>query len=383
MRELRGSALVELLLDARARGAVDLAVGSPTFPRAQPAVFDAAHLAMRAGRNQYENPAGYGPLREAIGRRAGLSAADSVNRITVTAGATEALLVALLAFVEPGCEVIVLEPYYENFLGAIALAGGVPKVVRMHPPQWRWRSDQLRRSFGPRTSAVLVNTPGNPTGRVLTADELTELTDLAGAHRAVVVADEVYAEMVFDGRTHVRPSAAASDHDRVVSIGSVSKSHGLSGWRVGWLEADPRMTKVMRPVHEFVTAGTAAPLQIAVAELLSGPGSLPPVGEFQARRDRMVEALAGIGVRPVVPQGACYVMGQLPRGVSAGAYARRLVADAGVAVAPCAGFLDSPLPGGEWIRLAFNKSDEDLEQAYQRLRRSGNDVLAAMTTEDL
>jgi aminotransferase len=359
--------IVKIMMLARQRGAVDLAVGSPGFPEPAAAALAAACEAIRGGQNQYEMPAGNMALREVVAAPAG---ADPVTEVTVTVGATEALSAGLQAVVGPGDEVVVFEPFFETYNRAIRLAGGVPRPVRLAVPAWRWDPAELTAAFGRRVRAVIVNSPANPTGRVLDADELAHLAALCGQWDVTCFSDEVYAEFVYDGRVHVSPRELMPE--RTVVLGSVSKSHALSGWRIGWAIAPPAITASIRAVHEAATIGTAAPLQRAVAEMLANIS--PDWSDrlrttMQAERDQLVEALRDAGFTCDPPEGACYVLAGIDKLTTATAteFALDLIETAGIAVLPSTGFFSRPEEGEALVRVAFNKSPAVLAEGRRRL----------------
>jgi N-succinyldiaminopimelate aminotransferase len=358
--------LATTLALARERGAVDVAVGSPSFPATGADVLDAACAALRDGFNQYDSPAGHRGLRAAA---AALHGADPDAEITVTAGATEGLNVALAALIQDGDEVVVLEPCYENYPNAIRLAGAKPRFVRLRGPAWRWDPAELAAAFGPRTKAVIVNSPHNPTGRVFSAAELSELAALCAAWRAVLISDEVYVEFVVRPGAAVLPGQVGSA-SQVVSLRSLSKSHAISGWRIGWICAPPDLTGIFRVVHETLTAGCAAPLQVAAAEVVrQRPGwSDAERRALIAKRRRLHAALTACGLFCLPPEGGPFLFARLPDG-SPGAdeVTRRLVIEHGLAVAPGSLFFADPASGARYLRFACNKSDEVLDAAIERL----------------
>ncbi|GHI09722.1 aminotransferase class I/II [Streptomyces cellostaticus] len=366
---LRDGALARLLSLAQEAGAADLAVGTPLLPATPPPVVDAAVSALRAGRNQYESPAGAAALRERIARSLS-TPADPRTEITVTAGGTEALCVALQALVDPGDEVVVLEPFYENFLGAITLAGGVPRFVPLEPPLWRYDSRTLRRSFGPRTRVMLLNTPANPTGRALDLDELNEIAALCERWNTTVVSDEVYSSLVYDGARHLSVADVPALRDRSVVIGSLSKSHAVSGWRLGHLRAPADLTAVLRRVHEVTTSGTAAPLQAALGSTgLTDAGTSERLRQLQSARDRTVALFERLGLRFGSIQGGCFAFGRID-GVTdedGETFAARLLREHGVLVAPGRPFFATAERARPYVRIAFNRPPDMLDDVERRL----------------
>ncbi|GAA1937060.1 methionine aminotransferase [Amycolatopsis minnesotensis] len=351
---------------------MDLATGTPAAPLPADEAIEAACAALRAGVNQYENPSGNSLLRARIADSL-RPVADPDTEITVTVGATEAMLVALLSTVDPGDEVIVPEPYYDNFLGAIALTGARPRFVRLHAPEWRFDPAELAAAFGPRTRAMILNTPHNPTGRVFGHAELDQLAELCTRWNVTLVSDEVYSAYTFDGRRHLSVAEVPGLADRSIVVGSLSKSHALSGWRIGFLRAAAAHTSVLRQVHISTTGGTAAPLQRAVLESgILAEGAWRPAPQLQRLRDRVLETFTGVGLACGRPEGGCYLMADI-RPVTSGdcdSYVKLLLDHAGVLIAPGT-LLYHDRPAGEhFVRIAFNKAAEIVEDAARRIERS-------------
>ncbi|MFD3487619.1 pyridoxal phosphate-dependent aminotransferase [Streptomyces sp. NPDC058665] len=366
---LTGSRLIERLRLGHELGAVDLAVGTPEFPSTPKPLADAAVSAIVAGRNQYADPVGDPGTRRRIAASFA-TPADPETEVTITVGATEALCVALLALVDPGDEVIVFEPYYECFVNAIALAGGVPRFVRLRGPDWRFDPAELRRAFNPRTRVLLINTPGNPVGTVTTRAEWAEIAELSARWDVTVVSDEVYAPYVFDGRAHVSAADVPSLEHRSVVVGSLSKSHAVSGWRLGFLRSDPRRSAVFRRVHEVTTNGTGAPLQAAAA-IGSFDGDWPlPTSGMQARRDQAVRIFTSLGLDCRPPEGGCYLFASIDHltDLAADDYAMRLLEEKRVLVVPGTAFTADREYGERFVRIAFNRSMETLLRAERNLR---------------
>jgi aminotransferase len=319
-------------------------------------------------------PDGNPELRRRIGS-ALVPPADPLTEVTVTVGATEALSVALLATLDPGDEVIVFEPFYENFVTAIVVAGGVPRIVPLRPPEWRYDPAELHAAFGPRTRAVVLNTPHNPTGRVFGRDELGEIASLCEHWGATAISDEVYSGFVFDGRSHVSAADVPGLEDRSIVVGSLSKSHAVSGWRLGYLRACAALTAVLRQVHVTVGGVAATPLQIAAARAADFG---PPPDDLSAQRDAALRAFSELGLDCIAPEGGCYVMcgtGAVTDADSE-AFVKRLVQEAGVLVAPGRFFYSSAGGGDDLIRVAFNRPPELFDEVQERLRAAmGSNVV--------
>jgi N-succinyldiaminopimelate aminotransferase len=370
--ELRPLSIAEILLLSREHGAVDVATGSPSFPAAGQDLVEAACAALRSGSNQYADPAGDRDLRVAA---AAVHGADPDTEITVTAGATEGLNVVLQALVQPGDEVVVLEPFFEAYPAAIRLAGARPRFVRLRGPGWHWDPAELAAAFTAQTRAVIVNSPHNPTGRVLTAAEFGQLGGLCARWNVTLISDEVYAEFTERQDDVVFPWLMPDLADRVVVLRSLSKSHAVSGWRIGWVYAPPGLTRVFRLVHEVFNVGCAAPLQAAAAAVLRRrPGwSELERGQMAAKRRQVSSALDAAGLHCAILGGSAFLLPRLPdtTGDSASVIARRLAVEYGVAAAPGDLFFSQPAVGSRFLRFACNKSDEVLETAGQRLADCG------------
>ena len=354
------------------QGGINLAQGFPNFP-APSAVKDAAKRAIDADINQYAITWGSKSLRDALSRTyADLYAmqVDPETMLTVTCGATEAMISTLLAVVDPGDEVIVLEPFYENYGPDADIAGATPVYVALRPPQNVFDPDELRRAFSPRTKAIIVNTPNNPTGRVFTRQELSLIAELCVEHDVIAITDEIYEHITYEGE-HIPIATLPGMRDRTVTISGASKTFSVTGWRVGWIVAAPKLTAGIRKVHDFVTVGAPAPLQEAVAAGLAlGRAYYDTLSqEYRARRDILVPALEEAGFSPRLPEGAYYVLCDItPFGFDDDtAFAHWLVSKVGVAGVPGSSFYSRPELGKHLIRFTFCKTDELLRQAADRL----------------
>ncbi len=370
-------------------GGINLAQGFPNFP-APAIVKDAAKRAIDADINQYAITWGSKPLRDALAKTyADLYAmqVDPETMLTVTCGATEAMISTLLAIVDPGDEVVVLEPFYENYGPDTDIAGAKPVYVALRPPQNVFDPDELRAAFGPRTKAIIVNTPNNPTGRVFTRAELELIASLCIEHDAIAITDEIYehiryydppkagvgASSAYEG-AHIPIATLPGMRDRTVTISGASKTFSVTGWRVGWIVAAPELTAGIRKVHDFVTVGAPAPLQEAVAAGLGmGRAYYDTLSkEYRARRDILVPALERAGFSPRLPEGAYYVLCDItPFGFEDDtAFARWLVSKVGVAGVPGSSFYSERELGKHLIRFTFCKTDEVLRGAAERLART-------------
>jgi aminotransferase len=356
-------------------GGINLAQGFPNFAAPQ-ALKDAAKRAIDADINQYAITWGAKSLRDALSRTyAELygMAVDPETMLTVTCGATEAMISTLLALVNPGDEVIVLEPFYENYGPDTDIAGARPVYVPLRPPESVFDRDELRKAFGPRTKAIIVNTPNNPTGRVFTRDELTFIASLCVEYDVVAVTDEIYEHIRYEGE-HIPIATLPGMAERTVTISGASKTFSVTGWRVGWIVAPPELTAGIRKVHDFVTVGAPAPLQEAVAEGLAlGRPYYDSLGaEYRKRRDLLVPALEAAGFAPRRPEGAYYVLCDItPFGFDDDTkFARWLVSEVGVAGVPGSSFYSEPALGKHLIRFTFCKTHDVLTSAAERLMRT-------------
>jgi len=362
---------------AQAHGAVNLAQGFPDFP-APSIIKDAAVAAIRDDVNQYTLTWGAKPLRDAIAkawtRRYGQTV-DADAQVTVTCGSTEAMIATMLAIVDSGDEVVVFEPFYENYGPDTILSGAQPRYVRLHEPDWHIDPGELAEAFNERTRAVIINTPNNPTGKVFTKDELQLIASLCHQWDVVAVTDEIYEHIVFDGHRHVPMATIDGMADRTVTINSLSKTYSVTGWRVGWTISPPSLTSPIRKVHDFLTVGAPAPLQQAGVVALSMPDSYYTelAAEYEARRDLLLGILAEHGFRSFTPSGAYYVMTDISGfGFEDDVeFVRHLVRQVGVAAVPGSGFYREPGFGRHRLRFCFAKKEETLRAAGERLARLG------------
>jgi aminotransferase len=367
------SVIREMTRLAQQHGAVNLAQGFPDFP-APDAIKQAACAAVMGDVNQYAVTWGTRALREAIAadleRRHGL-AIDPDAQVTVCCGSTEAMMATMLGIVDPGDEVVVFEPFYENYGPDAILSGAVPRFVPLREPDWSFDPDELARAFSDRTRAIIINTPNNPTGKVFSRDELEVIAGLCQRHDAIAITDEIYEHIVYDGARHVPLATLPGMADRTVTINSLSKTFSVTGWRVGWAVSPPSLTGAIRKVHDFLTVGAPAPLQQAGITALSMPeayyGGL--AAAYAARRDRMISILERHGFRVYRPSGAYYVMTDISSFGAADdvAFARELVTKARVAAVPGSSFSRDATGGRTRLRFCFSKRDETMAEADRRL----------------
>ena len=355
--------------------AVNLAQGFPDFPAPQ-ILKQAAHKAIDDEFNQYSITWGAKPFRDAIAakykRHYNLDF-DPEREITVCCGATEGMIASLLGVANPGDEVVVFEPYYENYGPDSVLSAAVRKLVTLRPPDWSFDRRELRRAFSKRTKAIILNSPNNPTGKVFTREELAYVAELCQEFDALAITDEIYEHILFDGATHIPMIQMPGMRDRTILINSLSKTYSVTGWRVGFVLASPDLTDSIRKVHDFLTVGAAHPLQMAGVTALALPDSfyVELARHYTERRDHMISMLERSGFHCFRPQGAYYVMADLrPFGFKDDmTFARHLVEKIGVAAVPGSCFFSNPADGSGIIRFCFPKKYETLKLAEERLAK--------------
>lgn len=372
------SVIREMTRQAMQRGAVNLSQGFPDFP-APAEVKRAAQEAVAADINQYAITWGAKSLRNAIARQTEMwqgIAVDPETEVTVCCGSTEAMISTLLAVCNTGDEVIVFEPFYENYGPDSVLSGAKPKFVTLHPPaqpdgEWTLDEAELRAAFHPQTKAIIVNTPNNPTGKVFTRAELELIRDLCVEFNVLAITDEIYEHILYDGAKHISIASLDGMRERTVTINGLSKTYSVTGWRVGWTIAPPEITNAIRKVHDFLTVGAPAPLQEAGAAALGLPPSYyENLAEgYRKRRDKLVPVLMEAGFRCFRPRGAYYVMTDISGfGFKDDlAFVQYLVKEIGVAAVPGSSFYRHPRNGAQQVRFAFCKKNETLEEAARRL----------------
>lgn len=369
------SVIREMTRVAREHDAINLAQGFPDFPAPQ-ALKESAAKWILEDVNQYAVTWGSDRLRAAIGeymrRRRGVEI-DADAQVTVCCGATEAMLAAMMGVLDPGDEFLVPEPYYENYGPDGILSGAVPLFVPLGD-DYRLDVDAMRRASGPRTRAVILNTPHNPTGRVFDRQELTELCDFIRERDLLLFTDEIYEEILYTGPHHC-PLLEDGMAERTIVISGASKTFSVTGWRIGWIISPPALTSGIRKVHDFLTVGAPAPLQEAIAEALLWEDDYFDTlrREYEARRQCMVSGLEAAGFPCPMPEGAYYAMvdcrAHQRKDEDDVAFAMRLVTEAGVATVPGSSFYADPEHGRHQIRFCYSKEIETLEAANQRLLR--------------
>ena len=365
--------------------AVNLGQGFPDFP-APDFVKQAAARHIRDDHNQYAASAGVPRLRRALAddwrrQNPAARAVDPDTEITVASGATELLHDAVMGTVNPGDEVIVFEPAYDAYGPDVALAAGVIRPVPLAPPDWRFDRDRLAAAFGPRTRALILNTPHNPTGKVFTRAELEAIADLCIRHDVLVICDEVYSEIVFDGAEHVPIATLPGMAERTITIRSMGKTFSVTGWKVGWAIASPPLSAAIRAVHQFVTFTNSAPFQEALADILPAAvdnGYYAQLRvDYARRRDLLAQVLRDARLAPLPIGGAYFLLTDIAR-LGYGddvAFCRWLVTGAGVAAIPTSVFYQDPATAPRLARFCFAKHDETIAAAAPRLARAFTSLL--------
>jgi aspartate/methionine/tyrosine aminotransferase len=382
------SVIREMTRLALKHGAVNLSQGFPDF--AAPAeIKEAARQAISDDINQYAITWGAKPLRDAVVEkfeRTQSVAYDPEREVTICCGSTEAMMSAMMAIINPGDEIVVFEPFYENYGPDAILSGAAPRFVRMQPPSaknpdWWFDRDELAAAFGPRTKALILNTPNNPTGKVFHRGELEFIRDLCVRWNAYCVTDEIYEHILYDQTEHISMAQIEGMRDRTIVINGMSKTYSVTGWRVGWALAPPEATQAIRKVHDFLTVGAAAPLQQAGAKALRSPQSYYEnlAAAYARKRERLLKILETAGFTVYKPRGAYYIMTDISafhfpadderflaptRDV---AFAKYLVQEIGVACVPGSSFYNDAQDGASQVRFTFCKKEETLAAAEQKL----------------
>jgi methionine aminotransferase len=359
---------------ANEQGAINLSQGFPDFNCA-PELVETVARYMREGHNQYAPMPGVMALREALaakierlyGRRY-----DPVTEITVTTGATEGLFVALTAFVHPGDEVLLFQPAYDSYTPAVHLSGATPKYVTLRYPHYRIDWDEVRRTISPRTRVIVMNSPHNPTGMVWTRDDMTELRSVLQGTDALVISDEVYEHIVFDGARHESLARYPDMADRAVVISSFGKTYHTTGWKVGYCAAPPALTTEIQRVHQWVTFAVNGAVQMAYADMVRrDPVAADVTAFYQGRRDRFLALVKESRFRPLACRGTFFQMLDYSAITDErdADFAIRLTREYGVAAIPVSPFLQEGEQPGPVLRFCFAKRDDTLERAAERLCR--------------
>lgn len=364
---------------AQRHGAINLGQGMPEFDPPDE-VKEAACRAIRDGFNQYAVTWGTAELRRAIAAKMRafnrLEWVDADEHVTVCCGATECMMATMLALIDPGDEVVIYQPFYENYGPDARLTGATPVWVHLHPPDWHVDPDELRKAFSPRTRAVILNTPNNPTGKVFTRDELGLIAGLCQEFDAVALSDEIYEYINFTDRPHVSIASLPGMADRTVTISGLSKTFSVTGWRLGYCVAPAAITAGIRKAHDFLTVGAPHPLQLAGAAAMALPQSYFEGlrDHYRQKRDLFLPYLRDAGFGVIPPDGAYYVMADIAglSDLDDTAFVRHLIETVGVAGVPGSSFHSPKELGRTKVRFMFAKQDATLHEAGERLLRLAN-----------
>src|SRR5579863_1010356 len=366
----------EINVLAQQHQAINLGQGKPDFDTPPDIVEQLVRAAQSGQMNQYAPGPGTASLRKAAADHAGRfynMEIDQNRGVIVTSGATEGIFAAILGLVDPGDEVIVIEPYYDSYVPNILMANAIPVYVPLHPPTWTFDPDELRAAFSSKTRAILLNTPHNPSGRVFTRQELTLIAELCIEHDVIVIADEVYEHLLFGNAQHIPIATLPNMFERTVTVSSAGKLFSATGWKIGWVYGHPDLIEGVARAHQFITFAVHHPSQEAVAYALNLPDSYFTSFQamYSAKRDLMMSALNSGGLTCVAPEGTYFLMANYTR-VFDGTpmeYTRHLIRDAGVACIPPESFYSSQHAhiGNGYVRFAFCKSDELLHEVKERL----------------
>jgi aspartate/methionine/tyrosine aminotransferase len=369
------SVIREMTRQAHLYGAINLSQGFPDFA-APEEIKLAACDAIMADVNQYAITWGAKNFRNAIAEKAAWYLGMEVEperEICVTCGSTEAMMAAMMAIINPGDEVIVFEPFYENYGPDAILSGATPRYVTLYTPDWHFKEDELSAAFNDHTKAIIINTPNNPTGKVFSREEMQFIAALCQKWNVIAITDEIYEHILFNGKQHIAMATLDGMRDRTITINGLSKTYSVTGWRVGYTIAPPDITHAIRKVHDFLTVGAAAPLQEAGAHALRLPRAYYDKlqATYDEKRQRILAVLKEVGFRCYDPDGAYYVMTD----ISAFGYdddvefAKFLVKEIGVAVVPGSSFYHEPQLGRHQVRFTFCKKEETLAAAEERLQK--------------
>ena len=371
----RTSVIREMTRLAIKHSAINMAQGFPDFPSPTELIQTACH-AIESGYNQYTNTWGIPELRQAISRSLqhlyGLCY-DPEEQITVTCGVSEGIVLAMLSLVNPGDEVVVIEPFHDNYLPAINFAQGKPVFVRLEPPSYQLDPEGLRAAFSHKTKAIIINTPHNPTGRVFTREELNHVASLCKEFNVIAVTDEIYDRITYDEHQHVPLATLDGMFEQTITLGGFGKSFSVTGWRIGYACASPKLSTAMRTLHDFTTICAPAPLQYAAVAALGLPESFVKTQkqEYTIRRERIVKILEKSQFFVERPQGAYYLMSDFSQWNFDGddyQFAQFLAEEIGIAVVPGSSFYSTPSLGQNTVRWAFAKKMETLDAVEERLQ---------------
>ncbi|MUG99492.1 aminotransferase class I/II-fold pyridoxal phosphate-dependent enzyme [Scytonema sp. UIC 10036] len=367
------SVIREMTRIALQHNAVNLAQGFPDFPCPEE-LKQAACEAITADINQYAITWGDRAFRHALAEKVrwylGLDI-DPERQITVTCGSTEAMAATMLATVNPGDEVIIFEPYYENYGPDAIIASATPRYVSLHLPDWTFDEAELQQAFSDRTKAIVINTPHNPTGKVFSREELTLIAELCQKWDVLAFTDEIYEHILYDGTQHIAMATLPGMEDRTVTINGLSKTYSVTGWRVGYIIANPELTGAIRKVHDFLTVGSPAPLQRAGVAAMKLPINYYQelANLYQEKRNTIIQILDKVGMPYFIPKGAYYIFSDITSltNKTAMEFATFLIKEIGVVVVPGYSFFSTPEAGQKYIRFCFSKKPETLAEAGNRL----------------
>jgi N-succinyldiaminopimelate aminotransferase len=363
---------------AQQHNALNLGQGRPDFDGPSE-VIEALVKAARSGQhNQYAPGPGTVSLRQGVANFAARFYdldIDPMRGVITTPGATEAIFASIMGLVDPGDEVIIIEPFFDSYVPGVIMAGAVPVYVPLHPPDWTFDFDELRAAFSPKTRALLLNTPHNPTGRVFTREELTVIAELCQEYDATVISDEVYEHLLFDDARHIPIATLPGMFERTVTIGSAGKSFGMTGWKIGWVYGHPDVVQGVAQAHQFIAFAVNHPAQEAVAFALTLPGTYYEDYRelYTVKRDLIMQAINGAGLKASTPQGTYFVMADFSDVFDGDdvEFARYLTAEIGVACIPPTFFYsdDHQHIGRKQARFAFCKGDDTLRAAAERMAK--------------
>ncbi len=362
---------------ARQHNALNLGQGKPDFDGPAEAVSAFIHALQSSEHNQYAPGPGTPNLRDAISKHAARYGLDVTadGGVIVTPGATECIFASIMGLVDPGDEVIVIEPFFDSYIPGIQMAGATPVSVAIRPPMWTFDADEIRAAFTEKTRAIIINTPHNPTGRVFTRDELSVIAELCIAYDVTVISDEVYEHLVFDGRKHIPIATLPEMFERTVTIGSAGKSFGMTGWKIGWTYGPPELIRGVAQAHQFIAFAVNHPAQEAVAHAFSLPESYYENvrAMYTRKRDLLMQGIHAAGLRAIQPEGTYFVMADFSDVFDGDdvAFAQHLITEVGVACIPPTAFFTESFQqyGQKQARFSFCKNDDTLEQAAERLAR--------------
>ena len=359
---------------AQRHHAINLGQGMPDFDPPQE-LKDAACQAIQEGYNQYAVTWGIAPLRQGIAAKMRtfnqLSWVDADAHITVCCGATECMMATMLALIDPGDEVVIFQPFYENYGPDALLTGAQPRWVNLKPPHWTFDPDELRAAFTDKTKAIIINTPNNPTGKVFTREELQFIADLCIKHNAIALSDEIYEYIQFTDRPHISIASLPGMADRTVTISGLSKTFSVTGWRLGYCVSPAAITSGIRKAHDFLTVGAPHPLQVAGAAALAFNDAYYAKlrSDYQRRRDLFLPYLQKAGFVFDIPEGAYYVMTDVKQlgGTNDVEFVKAMIESVGVAGVPGSSFYNPRELGQTKVRFMFAKKDDTLHEAGKRL----------------